>query len=51
MNYLANDNLPETMPAIVCYGPEDYRLDEWAGAAACRRRSGDQGAVSRHLRQ
>ena len=30
MNYLANDKLPETMPAIVCYGPEDYRLDEWA---------------------
>ena len=29
MNYLANEPLPETMPAIVCHGPEDYRLEEW----------------------
>ena len=29
MNYDANAPLPKTMPAIVCHGPEDYRLDEW----------------------
>ena len=29
MTYLANEALPETMPAIVCHGPEDYRLEEW----------------------
>ena len=29
MTYLANEALPKTMPAIVCYGPEDYRLEEW----------------------
>ena len=30
MNYDANvQPLPKTMPAIVCHGPEDYRLEEW----------------------
>ena len=29
MNYMANEALPKTMPAIVCHGPEDYRLEEW----------------------
>ncbi len=23
-------NLPEKMPAVVCHGPRDYRLEEWA---------------------
>lgn len=22
-------NLPKSMPAVVCHGPEDYRLEEW----------------------
>jgi D-arabinose 1-dehydrogenase-like Zn-dependent alcohol dehydrogenase len=25
-----NEKLPKTMPAVVCRGPEDYRLEEWA---------------------
>lgn len=29
MSYDASQALPKTMPAIVCYGPEDYRLQEW----------------------
>lgn len=29
MNYEAHESLPKTMPAIVCYGPEDYRYKEW----------------------
>jgi D-arabinose 1-dehydrogenase-like Zn-dependent alcohol dehydrogenase len=29
MNYLAHEPLPETMSAIVCHGPQDYRYQEW----------------------
>lgn len=29
MSHYANQTLPKTMPAIVCHGPEDYRLQEW----------------------
>ena len=29
MNYEANEPLPPTMQAVVCYGPGDYRLQEW----------------------
>ncbi len=29
MNYEANQPLPATMQAVVCYGPRDYRLQEW----------------------
>ncbi|MEZ4736400.1 MAG: alcohol dehydrogenase catalytic domain-containing protein [Caldilineaceae bacterium] len=29
MSYQTNDPLPKTMPAVVCHGPEDYRLEEW----------------------
>jgi threonine dehydrogenase-like Zn-dependent dehydrogenase len=29
MSYQASEPLPKTMQAIVCYGPEDYRLQEW----------------------
>ncbi|MEA3337890.1 MAG: alcohol dehydrogenase catalytic domain-containing protein [Chloroflexota bacterium] len=29
MNYDAHEPLPKTMPAIICHGPGDYRLDEW----------------------
>jgi len=29
MNYQADVALPKTMQAIVCHGPEDYRLQEW----------------------
>jgi len=29
LNYRANEPLPNTMQAVVCYGPEDYRLQEW----------------------
>jgi erythritol/L-threitol dehydrogenase len=29
MNYEANEPLPETMQAVVCYGPGDYRVQEW----------------------
>ena len=29
MSYQAREALPKTMPAIVCHGPEDYRLEEW----------------------
>src|SRR5690606_26013987 len=29
MNYEANEPLPATMQAVVCYGPRDYRLQEW----------------------
>lgn len=30
MNYHSHTPLPKTMPAVVCHGPRDYRLDEWA---------------------
>ena len=30
MNYHANEPLPKTMQAVVCHGPQDYRLEEWA---------------------
>jgi threonine dehydrogenase-like Zn-dependent dehydrogenase len=29
MNYEASVPLPKTMQAVVCHGPEDYRLEEW----------------------
>ena len=29
MHYEAVEPLPKSMQAIVCYGPEDYRLQEW----------------------
>ena len=29
MTYQANTPLPKTMPAVVCRGPQDYRLEEW----------------------
>jgi threonine dehydrogenase-like Zn-dependent dehydrogenase len=29
MNYEAREPLPQTMRAVVCYGPEDYRFQEW----------------------
>jgi threonine dehydrogenase-like Zn-dependent dehydrogenase len=29
MNYEAKEPLPQTMRAVVCYGPRDYRLQEW----------------------
>lgn len=29
MKYHANQSLPKSMPAIVCWGAEDYRLQEW----------------------
>jgi len=29
MNYQANTPLPKTMQAVVCYEPQDYRLQEW----------------------
>ncbi len=29
MNYQADVELPRTMEAVVCHGPEDYRLQEW----------------------
>ncbi len=29
MTTLAKESLPKTMPAIICHGPEDYRLEEW----------------------
>ncbi len=29
MNYEAHAPLPRTMQAVVCHGPEDYRLEEW----------------------
>ncbi len=28
MNYIAHEPLPKTMPAVVCHGPHDYRLQE-----------------------
>lgn len=28
-SYQSNTPLPKTMQAVVCYGPEDYRLEEW----------------------
>ena len=28
------DAMPKTMRAVVCHGPEDYRLEEVAGADA-----------------
>lgn len=30
MNYQANAALPKSMQAIICHGPQDYRLVEWA---------------------
>jgi threonine dehydrogenase-like Zn-dependent dehydrogenase len=30
MNYQSDVSLPKTMQAVVCYGPRDYRLQEWA---------------------
>jgi threonine dehydrogenase-like Zn-dependent dehydrogenase len=30
MNYQAKAPLPKTMQAVVCHGPHDYRLQEWA---------------------
>lgn len=30
MSYQASVNLPKSMQAVVCHGPEDYRLQEWA---------------------
>jgi threonine dehydrogenase-like Zn-dependent dehydrogenase len=30
MSYEAKSPLPKTMQAVVCYEPEDYRLQEWA---------------------
>ncbi len=30
MNYQSNLPLPKTMQAVVCHGPRDYRLEEWA---------------------
>ena len=41
--------LPETMQAVVCHGPEDYRLEEVAGAhsaARARRWSGSRRSGS-----
>ncbi len=29
MTYQANEPLPKSMSAIVCHGPEDYRIGEW----------------------
>ena len=29
MNTMNNEPLPKTMPAVVCRGPQDYRLEEW----------------------
>ncbi len=29
MDYEAKEPLPQTMHAVVCYGPGDYRLQEW----------------------
>ena len=29
MNYQSNITLPKQMAAVVCHGPEDYRLQEW----------------------
>ncbi len=29
MNYTAHEPLPKTMQAVVTYGPEDYRVQEW----------------------
>ncbi len=29
MNYQISEPLPKTMQAVVCHGPEDYRLEEW----------------------
>ena len=29
MNYQAHEPLPKTMQAVVTYGPEDYRVQEW----------------------
>lgn len=26
---MVNHDLPKTMPAVVCHGPHDYRLEEW----------------------
>lgn len=28
MTYTTTDSLPKTMPAVICHGPEDYRLEE-----------------------
>jgi len=29
MSYQTNISLPKTMQAVVCHGPQDYRLEEW----------------------
>jgi len=29
MTYLCQEPLPQTMQAVVCHGPRDYRLEEW----------------------
>ena len=29
MTYLCQEPLPQTMQAVVCHGPWDYRLEEW----------------------
>ena len=29
MTYENNITLPKQMAAVVCHGPEDYRLEEW----------------------
>ena len=29
MQYQSSEALPKTMPAVVCHGPRDYRLEEW----------------------
>ncbi|MCL4506604.1 MAG: erythritol/L-threitol dehydrogenase, partial [Chloroflexi bacterium] len=33
MTYLSETPLPATMQAVVCHGPRDYRLEEWAAPA------------------
>ena len=30
MKYDTHTPLPKTMPAVICHGPQDYRLEEWA---------------------
>ncbi len=30
MGYTSGSPLPKTMQAVVCHGPQDYRLEEWA---------------------
>ncbi len=33
-NAIIEGGLPKTMPAVVCRGPRDYRLEEWTAPAA-----------------